>query len=51
MVTVTRDGRLYLNEKPVNINELAPPSRQKFGKAQAVYVRADKDTIWDPSPR
>jgi biopolymer transport protein ExbD len=47
VVTLTRDGRLYLNEEPVNINELAASIEKRFGKGQAVYVRADKATIWD----
>jgi biopolymer transport protein ExbD len=48
VVTLTRDGRLYLNDQPVNINELGPVIRQKFGNQSAVYLRADKATIWDP---
>ena len=47
VVTLTRAGRLYLNDQPVNINELASTIEKKYGKAQAVYVRADKNTIWD----
>ncbi len=47
VVTVTRDGRLYLNEDPVNINELAAVIEKRFGRGQEVYVRADKATIWD----
>jgi biopolymer transport protein ExbD len=41
VVTITKDGTTYLNDKPVNI-------QQRFGKAKAIYVRADKETIWDP---
>ena len=48
VVTMTRDGRLYLNEQPVNINELAAAVRKRFGEGQAVYLRADKGTVWDP---
>ena len=48
VVTITRQGELYLNENTVNINELAGKVRQRFGRAQAVYVRADRSTIWDP---
>jgi len=46
-VTVTKDGTTYLNEKPININDLQAAIVQRFGKAKAVYLRADKDTIWD----
>ena len=47
VVTLTRDGRLYLNENPVNINELPAAIRKKFGSDQAAYLRADKGTVWD----
>jgi biopolymer transport protein ExbD len=48
VVTITKDGTTYLNDKPVNINDLQATIQQRFGKAKAVYVRADKETIWDP---
>ena len=32
----------------MNINELRRAIEQRFGKSKTVYVRADKDTIWDP---
>ncbi len=47
VITVTRDGRLYLNEAPANINEIAEVVQSRFGEGQAVYVRADKGTVWD----
>lgn len=48
-VTITKDGTTYLNEKPVNMNDLQAAILQRFGrKSKAVYVRADKDTIFDP---
>ena len=47
-VTLTKDGTTYLNEKVVNINDLRNAILQRFGNAKAVYVRADKDTIFDP---
>src|ERR1039458_7334245 len=48
VVTITKDGTLYLKNQPVNINDLQATIRQRFGKARAIYVRADKETIWDP---
>jgi biopolymer transport protein ExbD len=48
VVNITRDGALYLNEKPVNIYELPVEIQKRFGAAQAVYLRADKNTIWEP---
>ncbi|HOK46895.1 MAG TPA: biopolymer transporter ExbD [Bryobacteraceae bacterium] len=47
VITVTKNGMLYLNDQAVNINELGKQVRAKFQSADAVYVRADKDTIWD----
>ena len=46
VVTITRRGDLYLNEKEVNINEVAASVRRRFGQ-QAVYLRADKGAVWD----
>jgi len=48
VVNITRSGELFLNEKSVNINELASEIRRRFQKSNSVYVRADKATIWDP---
>lgn len=47
VVTITKNGELYLNEDPVNINVLAQELRKRFAGMHEVYVRADKDTIWD----
>jgi biopolymer transport protein ExbD len=47
VVTITKNGELYLNEQPININLLPQEIRKRFPGAQEVYVRADKDTIWD----
>jgi biopolymer transport protein ExbD len=48
VVTITKDGVFKLNTDDVNINDLAATIRRKYGKAKGVYVRADKETIWDP---
>lgn len=48
VVNITKDGTLYLNEKEVNIHELPAEIARRFGGAKAVYLRADKDTVWDP---
>ncbi|HXK05468.1 MAG TPA: biopolymer transporter ExbD [Verrucomicrobiae bacterium] len=48
VVTITRAGEITLNGKPVNINDLPETIKQQYGKAKGVYVRADKQTIWDP---
>jgi biopolymer transport protein ExbD/biopolymer transport protein TolR len=48
VVSITRNGESFLNDKPVNIHLLADTVRQRFHNATAVYVRADKQTPWDP---
>ena len=48
VVTITKDALIKLNTDDVNINDLAATIRRKYGKAKGVYVRADKETIWDP---
>ena len=47
VVSITKDGTTWLNDKPVNINDLPNAIRQRYGKAKAVYIRADRQTIWD----
>jgi biopolymer transport protein ExbD len=46
--SLTKSGELYLNEKSVNINEAGAEFRRKFKGAKAAYLRADKNTIYDP---
>ena len=48
VVSVTRSGRIYLNERPVNINEIGSEVRKRFKNAKNVYVMADKATVYDP---
>src|SRR5678816_3388425 len=48
VITITKDGLIKLNTDDVNINSLPETIRQKYGKAKGVYVRADKETIFDP---
>ena len=47
VVSITKDGTTWLNDKPVNINDLPNAIRQRYGKVKVVYIRADKQTIWD----
>ncbi len=48
VITVTKNGDLYLNDKGVNINELGGVLRQRFGNnIKGAYVRADKEATWD----
>jgi biopolymer transport protein ExbD len=48
IVQITHDGRFYLNEQPVgNIHNLPGEIRRRFPNPKGVYLKADKDVIWD----
>jgi biopolymer transport protein ExbD len=47
VVSISREGTSYLNEKPVNINLLADEIHKRYRNASSVYVRADRRTPWD----
>jgi len=47
VVTLARNGTTYLNDKQVNINNLGKEVKRRFPGQEAVYVRADKNLIWD----
>ena len=47
VVTVSKNGLIYLNEEGANINELGNKVRQRFKGAKSVYVRADKEVTWN----
>jgi biopolymer transport protein ExbD len=48
VVSITREGTSYLNEKPVNINLLAGEIHKRFHNATSVYLQADRRTPFDP---
>ena len=48
VVTITREGEVTLNGKPVNLNDLAATIKQQYKTSDGVYVRADRGTVWDP---
>ena len=48
VVTITKDGETTLNGKAIDIAALVSAVHQKFPKAKGVYLRADKQTIYDP---
>jgi biopolymer transport protein ExbD len=47
VVSINRSGEVFLNEKSVNIHELGATVRQRFPNAKGVFVRSDKNIIWD----
>jgi biopolymer transport protein ExbD len=49
VINITRDGKLFLNEKPVNnVHLLSAQIVKQFKNPKAVYVRPDANTIYDP---
>src|SRR5436309_11664661 len=47
VVSITKDGTTWLNDRPVNVNNLPAAIRERYGKTKGGYIRADKGTIWD----
>lgn len=48
VITITKSGELYLGEKPVNIHDLGATLHERYPSRNAAYIRADRETIWDP---
>jgi biopolymer transport protein ExbD len=49
VVNITKAAEIYFNDKPANINELADLIKSNHkAKELVVYIRADKQTPWDP---
>jgi biopolymer transport protein ExbD len=48
VINMDKEGTIFLNDKPVNINLLASTIHQRYKNAKAVYLRADRRTPWDP---
>jgi biopolymer transport protein ExbD len=47
VVSISREGTSYLNDKPVNINLLADEIHKRFHNTSSVYLRADRRTPFD----
>jgi biopolymer transport protein ExbD len=48
VVTIKKNGEIFLADKPVNINQLGETIRTRHPRQNGVYLRADKATVWDP---
>src|ERR1022692_1889959 len=48
VVQVSKSGEIYLGKNPVNINRLADEVHARYPGQQAVYLRADRETTFDP---
>src|SRR3974390_2842936 len=47
VVTINKEGELFLNEKLVNINALGQTIVDRFGRTKSVYLKADRSATWD----
>ncbi|MDX1983964.1 MAG: biopolymer transporter ExbD [Bryobacteraceae bacterium] len=48
VISIAKSGTTYLNEAPININEIGDTVKKRFGEnAKAVYIKADKNVLWD----
>jgi len=49
IVEISKSGTVYFERQPANIHLLVDRIHQKYGEhPAAVYLRADKETPWDP---
>jgi biopolymer transport protein ExbD len=48
VVEIAKDGTIYLGKAQPNYHDLANLIHQKYGNPTAVYLRADKETPFDP---
>jgi biopolymer transport protein ExbD len=49
VVSITKDGNFQLNDTAgLSIHKLGAEVRKRFPAMKTVYVRADKEAIWDP---
>ena len=48
VISISKEGTTYLNDKPTNINLLATEVHKRFHNASSVYLRADRRTPFDP---
>jgi biopolymer transport protein ExbD len=51
VISITRQGSLYLDEQPVAITVLVNELRRRYPMASEVYLRADRNTVWDAVSR
>lgn len=46
VISVAKNGTTYLNDKPVNINNVGKEVKRQFPGQSDVYVRGDKNLTW-----
>lgn len=47
IVTIAKEGDIYLGDKNININDLAPQVLSRYANARTVYVRSDKQVPFE----
>jgi len=47
VVNISNQGELFLNDKPVNINDLAQRLEPMMGRKRAAYLRCDRNVTWE----
>jgi biopolymer transport protein ExbD len=48
VLSISRSGNLFLNDKKININQIASEVNRKFPDSKKVYVKADAAVVFDP---
>ena len=48
VVSMNKDGDLFLNGQTVNINVVGDEVKRRFPGATSVYLQADRSTSWEP---
>ncbi len=47
VVNISNKGELFLNDRPVNVNELAKRLEPMLGKQRSAYLRCDRNVTWE----
>ena len=48
IISITKKGEFQVAEKSVKLHEMADEIKRRYPNHKAVYVRADKDAVWQP---
>jgi biopolymer transport protein ExbD len=48
IITITKTGAVYMGKDELNIHNISDTVRQKYDTKKGVYLRADKETPWEP---
>jgi biopolymer transport protein ExbD len=48
VVTIAKDGTVWLNGQRTDASHVADAIQQQFGPVKVVYLHADKQSLWTP---